>query len=145
MIATLPSSSADALVKLLGMTGSHFGSEAVTAAQKANALVHALGLTWGDVITAPKPSSPTPHSRYQTNDTADWRAMWRFCMHRSDLLRARDRRFVDGISDWRGDLTSKQFDWLKDIYARAKRAACDGARRAGFAATRNPHLHMQLQ
>jgi hypothetical protein len=109
---TLSSSSADTLAKLLGMTGSHFGPEAATAAQKANALVRALGLTWHDVLTAPKQTS-----------TDDWRAMWRFCMRRADLLRSRDRRFVDGISDWQGDLTPKQFDWLKDIYARAKRAA----------------------
>jgi hypothetical protein len=123
MIATLESSSADALIKLLGMTGSTFAAEAGTAAQKANALIHALGLRWDDVITAPKQYSPAQYKPRQTNNTNDWRAMWRYCMHRSDLLRARDRRFVDGISDWQGDLTSKQFDLLKDIYARAKRAA----------------------
>src|SRR5262249_44428111 len=119
---TLTSSAVDTLVKLLGMTGSDFMGERAAAAQKANALVHALGLTWHDVIAAPK-HSPAQHRTDQTNDSTDWRAMWRFCMRRADLLRARDRRFVDGISDWQGDLTPKQFDWLKDIYVRAKRAA----------------------
>jgi hypothetical protein len=56
---TLSSSSADTLIKLLGMTGSDHAGECVNAARLANNLVRSLGLTWSDIITPPKrPRTP---------------------------------------------------------------------------------------
>jgi hypothetical protein len=79
MIATLPSSSTDALVKLLGMTGSHLGSEVATAAQKANALVRPLGpdMARHNCRAEALQSRSAQTTTNYDEDADDWRAMWR--------------------------------------------------------------------
>jgi hypothetical protein len=99
----------DRLVKLCGMLGSDYAGERAAAAAKADALVRAHGLTWHDVIAAPA-ASPAPAS--------DWLRMAAYCQVHADRLSPREFEFVCSIIKWRRVPTSRQWNWLADLYAR---------------------------
>ena len=113
--ATLPSSTATTLVKLLGMLGSDHAGERAAAALKADQLVRANGLTWPDLIRVPQHSSE--------HQMRDWREMRDYCAAHFYSLRERERDFIDDLADWRGRLSEKQQAWLIGIYTRLQRGA----------------------
>jgi hypothetical protein len=102
------------LVKLLGMCGSSHDGERAAAARKATELVHSLGCTWADVIGAPTTAASAHRSR-------DWRTQVGECLLNEELLRPRERKFMNDLLRWRGDLTEKQSNWLDAIHERVRR------------------------
>ena len=106
------------LVKLLGMCGSDYAGERSVAALKADQLVRDCGLTWHDVVHAP------PGGWRATGSTRDWHNKRNFCLRHAALLSEREQEFLVSLGRWRGDLTSKQHDWLAAIFARVQ---CEAA------------------
>ncbi len=92
MKTTLDDGAADRLVKLLGMTGSVHVGERDAAVTKANAFLRELGLTWRDVIQAPRfvlrePPPPRPEAAYH-DDLPDCEEMLDACFARRQRLRS---------------------------------------------------------
>jgi len=107
------------LAKLLGLLGSAYDGEVLVAARKADALVRAHGLTWGDVIT------PTPAlvqwREPRDGDTLD---TVRVCLALDDApLTAWDIRFLVSISRREQPLSEKQQRQLDRIVDACRCAA----------------------
>jgi hypothetical protein len=100
---------ADRLAKLCGMFGSTHAGERANAAAAADKLVRSAGLTWSEVIALP--ASPT-------GNAADWRRMLRFCADRIGWLNEREADFIVNIAAMRRELSPKQAQWLRAIFAR---------------------------
>ena len=62
MTRPLPRHELERLSKLCGMFGSDHAGERAAAAAKADQLVRGLGLTWGEVLTAPHALAAPPAS-----------------------------------------------------------------------------------
>jgi len=102
----LDPTTANRLIKLLGMTGSMFDGEAVAAIRKANALLRDKGLTWADVITATTVESVPQPGIWR--EPQCWRDAVGICLALTDApLSAWDKAFLVGISG-RKVLTEKQ-------------------------------------
>jgi hypothetical protein len=110
---TLSSSIHSTLIKLLGMCGSDHAGERANAAQMADKLVRANGMTWADVIRVPT----------EQHQARDWRDMRDYCAAHFYSLRERERDFIDDLAVWRGRLSEKQAAWLIAIYTRLQREA----------------------
>jgi hypothetical protein len=78
------------LVKVLGMTGSAFDGEALSAARKAHRILTAAGLSWSDVIApAGADHHPTDDDTRTAHDDIAW------CLRNGDgVLTAWDRQFL---------------------------------------------------
>jgi hypothetical protein len=113
VVALLNTDDVERLAKPCGMFGSDHVGERATAAQMANKLVRARGLTWSDVI-APTPTPRSPPT------TSPWQRMVRYCLQYGHLLTERQIEFVRSLLRWRGELTERQENWLIDIYTRIR-------------------------
>jgi hypothetical protein len=102
---------------LLGLCGSDHAGERANAAQMADRLVRANGMTWADIIVKP------PQHRAEDHLADDWRVMRDYCAARSPSLRSRECDFVADLAVWRGRLSNKQTAWLIAIYTRLQREA----------------------
>jgi hypothetical protein len=106
------------LTKLAGMFGSAFDGERANAARMADELVRSSGLTWHDVIAAPRLAPPAPPPRPAWECVRPWQKMvGHLQVHRLELS-TREREFIDTLASWRREPTSRQYDWLSAIYAR---------------------------
>ena len=121
-MATLNPQAANRLSKILGLLGSEHSGERDAAAQAAHKIVRGAGLTWADIIHAPRNSDP-PRIRAWRADEPDWKRMAHFCHARQWSLSEKDRRFVRTMVDWCGQPTNRQREWLLDLYARLHRGA----------------------
>jgi hypothetical protein len=126
---TLASSSADLLVKLLGLCGSGHVGERANAALRADNLVRSAGLTWRDIIRVPDHHHHHHRAGHEDGgdgghyDNRDWRAAREFCLRYPGRLRPREYNFVINLGSWRGPLTARQEDWLTAIFLRLQREA----------------------
>jgi hypothetical protein len=116
MTIVLNPKATDRLAKLCGLLGSDNAGERATAAALADRMIRELGLRWTDVISVPLvPAEPiSPHD-------VSWQDALDVCLDRVDELDPRSRAFLQSLSRWRGEPSSKQLDWLFDIYARVHR------------------------
>jgi hypothetical protein len=127
---TLASSSADLLVKLLGLCGSDHVGERANAALRADQLVRSAGLTWRDIIRVPDHHHHYHRAGHEDGgdpshyNGRDWRDARDFCLRHPGLLRAREYAFLTDLRYWRrAGLTSKQEQWLTSIFLRLQREA----------------------
>ena len=89
----------------------------------------------GEVIAVVRALERRLHAeRFDLNDLAEtvvgqqapplaWHTMHKFCLEHRGLLRARELEFVTNLSNWRGELTPKQRDWLTSIFKRLQHEA----------------------
>jgi hypothetical protein len=116
------------LKKLLLMLSSEQPGEVINAARLIGTTLRGVGADWHDLTAGLLTPATAPHSaRWSAGETwdeddLDWHAMREFCLQHPELLRSREREFMDSIGDWRGQLTEKQFAWLNSIHARVRRA-----------------------
>jgi hypothetical protein len=117
----LNQNSAQRLCKILGMLGSTHAGERAAAGLAAHRLLRDLNLTWNEVIAAPSLiPSPAPAGSWQAPGTA-WQKMARYCWNRRDFLRPRDQEFIRSMLNWSREPSTRQADWLAEIYARLMR------------------------
>jgi hypothetical protein len=118
------------------MLGSEFDGERANAAALADRLVRDAGLTWTDVIVAPRRDAVSRGER-ETADFASARdyvnrlvrdyAQVERCLDRADLFSTKQIAFLEGLNAWlrdRGPLTPRQRAVLAELVARV--AARDG-------------------
>jgi hypothetical protein len=130
--STLNPTAADRLAKLCGMFGSAYDGERATAAAMADRELRAAGLTWEQLVEAAQRGLAAPSATRTPGATAanggrtapvvEW-----LCQHQH-LLSSWERGFVEDLRErWRGPLTAKQSEKLRDIERRlraGRRAAC---------------------
>ena len=104
------------------MLSSQHDGEIVSAARAISRMLKSNGADWHDLVAGltQQPTSHAPHVANDGIDPKDWREMRKVCSDRLHRLRERERKFIDSIGNWNGDLTEKQFQWLKSIYLRVK-------------------------
>jgi hypothetical protein len=83
-------------------------AEAIAAADRANA-AH-----WARSGRRPDVSGAADQFR-------NWHPMREYCLRHARLLQPREHQFVAGLSNWHGDLTGKQRNWLAAIHSRLQR------------------------
>ena len=101
------------LAKLLGMIGSSFDAEALSAARRANELVHEAKTTWHEVLGQITPNgtksngSVKPNDRpsrdgavYDLNDARDIAAAIILCTAMGSVLSTREKRFVRSMAEY---------------------------------------------
>jgi len=124
------------LAKLLGMTGSSFDAEALSAARRANELVREAKLTWHEVLgpVAPigtkssgsaKPNDGPSHDGddiYDLNDVRDIEAAIILCTAMGSCLSTWEKGFVRSVAEYNESwhLTDKQLA----VLARLLRKVC---------------------
>lgn len=104
------------LVKICGLLGSKHAGERAAAAAKADGLVRRLGLTWPDVIRGIPAEHRKPNGSAPSED--GWPDQLRFCREQGARLSDREYDFIANLSQRRYPPTSKQRQWLADIYER---------------------------
>src|SRR5512132_3366214 len=119
------------LRKLLPMLSSDKPGEVVAAVAAIDRTLRGAGCDFHDRASAvAKPTTPPhkeppprPYHREPPSppDRSHWQAMREFCLSRPDLLRPREREFVEDLGHWRGNITDKQLGWLGAIHARLRR------------------------
>jgi hypothetical protein len=114
MNRSLDMQSAERLAKLCGMLGSAHDGERAAAGLKADQFVRGLGLTWGEIFSAPRTLEPP---------RTDWQRMAYYCHRYRAALKERDRAFIATMLAWRGTPTDRQQEWLIDLYSRLHREA----------------------
>src|SRR5713101_4841001 len=135
------------LAKVLGLLGSDYDGEVVSAARRAQSLLADEGLTWFDVIVAPdndtsveacrqlihenyllrkeidrlstKSSSAQP--TYEKPETA--REAINLCIAWTADLTDWEREFISSVAGWRGNLTEKKKQRLIRIVGKIERIA----------------------
>ena len=117
-VLSLDASSAQRLVRLLGMLGSAHDGEAANAGRMADRLIREHGLTWSQIIARPPPATFTPLSR-EPATALEWRqlAVW-IKRNFADQLNAREHQFVTHMATWRAMPSPKQQEWLNAIAER---------------------------
>jgi hypothetical protein len=60
--------------------------------------------------------------RHDDGPDHDRSAVW-FAFHRRWSLTPRDRQFIEGLTRWRGPLSTKQEKWLRDVCDKLAEAA----------------------
>jgi hypothetical protein len=111
--------------KLVLMLSSQHDGEVVSAARAISRMLKSNGADWHDLVAGltqqpnPQPYAHKPHDTDEI-DPKDWRELRKVCLDQLHRLREREQKFVGSIGDWNGDLTEKQFQWLKSIYLRVK-------------------------
>ena len=101
------------LAKLLGMIGSSFDAEALSAARRANELVHEAKMTWREVLGQITPKSTKlngcakPNDRpsrdgavYDLNDARDIAAAIILCAAMGSMLSTWEKRFVRSMAEY---------------------------------------------
>jgi hypothetical protein len=113
------------LEKLLLMLSSAHDNEVLTAVRAITRTLQTVGADWHDLATGLLPPETakrrTKKSAPEDNAEAPWRVMVGFCVVHEELLRAREREFVQSLLYWNGDLTERQAAWLTAIYERLRR------------------------
>jgi hypothetical protein len=117
-VLSLDASSAQRLVRLLGMLGSAHDGEVANAGRMADRLIREHGLTWSQII-APTPSATlTPLSR-EPATALEWRQLAAWIKRNfADRLNAREHQFVTHMATWRAMPSAKQQEWLNAIAER---------------------------
>ncbi len=107
---------------LLGKASSAHDAEVAAALRKADSIVRAAGLTWGDVIVAaPEPAPeppPAPEPKHENSREAapSWRDRCREIL--ANAPTPWEKSFCAGLlRSWAGALTPKQAGCLERIYA----------------------------
>jgi hypothetical protein len=101
------------LAKLLGIIGSSFDAEALSAARRANELVHEAKMTWHEVLGQITPNgiksngSAKPNDRpsrdgdvYDLNDARDIEAAIILCTAMGSVLSTWEKRFVRSMAEY---------------------------------------------
>lgn len=101
------------LAKLLGIIGSSFDAEALSAARRANELVHEAKMTWHEVLGQFTPNgtksngSVKPNDRpsrdgdvYDLNDARDIGAAIVLCAAMGSVLSTWEKRFVRSMAEY---------------------------------------------
>jgi hypothetical protein len=116
-------STAQRLVRLLGMLGSAHDGEVANAGRMADRLIREHGLTWPQVIAPTPPATFTPLSR-EPATALEWRQLAAWIKRNfADLLNAREHRFVTHMATWRSMPSPKQKEWLTAIAERFEEVA----------------------
>ncbi len=116
MSMRLDDTTADRLVKILGLLGSDHAGERAAAAHKAHALVRGAGLTWHDVIMPSPPTAP------QLEDGSSWKKLVAECHTQKARLSPGEFKFIASLRTWRTEPSPKQLAWLTAIHARLRGA-----------------------
>ena len=117
-VFSLDASSAQRLVRLLGMLGSAHDGEVANAGRMADRLIREHGLTWSQIIAPTPPATFTPLFREPTT-ALEWRqlAVW-IKRNFADRLNAREHQFVMHMATWGAMPSAKQREWLNAIAER---------------------------
>jgi hypothetical protein len=115
--AVLDPKATNKLAKICGMFGSVHEGERAAAAALADRMVSELGLRWADVISVPLVPAEPGH------EEVSWQAALDACLEHVHELDPRSKAFVQSLSGWRGTPSTKQIDWIFDIYGRVHRGA----------------------
>ena len=111
-------SSAQRLVRLLGMLGSAHDGEVAAAGCMADRLIRERGLTWAQIIAPAPPATFMPLSR-EPATALEWRQLAaRIKRNFADQLNVRERQFVTHMAMWRSLPSPKQQEWLEAIAER---------------------------
>lgn len=105
------------LIRICGIFGSSFDGERANAARMADELIRAHGLTWADVLQAPRP----------LHRGTDREAAIR-CLACPQVLSDWETNFLRSLLGRRRGLTRKQSKILDEIYEKV--SAYEAARRA---------------
>jgi hypothetical protein len=120
LVNALASIETGKLAKLLRLAfGSDSAGEIVAAVAAVKRLLAASDLDahWlADVVERGSQVAHVDHSDHDDHDREgdDSSAIW-FAFHRRHSLTPRDRQFIEGLTRWRGPLSTKQRKWLADI------------------------------
>jgi hypothetical protein len=108
-VLSLDASTAQRLVRLLGMLGSAHDGEVANGEH---------GLTWPQIIAPTPPATFTPLSR-EPATALEWRqlAVW-IKRNFADRLNVREHEFVTHMATWRAMPSPKQQEWLNAIAER---------------------------
>jgi len=97
------------LAKLLGMLGSTFDGEVVTAARQAEALRRKFGLTWGEILAPNIPVIAPVARRRPIRRPASIEDRIEICIENIDLLTPWEKGFLRSIAKKPGySLSEKQ-------------------------------------
>ena len=115
------------LAKILGMTGGAHDGERAAAAERANAFVRGLDLTWDDVLTPPPPPQAPPpahnpfyQARHATGEPTPWRDKATM-VAASPRANAWERGFAESLLGF-PYLSDKQQVCLDHAYSKVKRS-----------------------
>jgi hypothetical protein len=128
MNTALASAETGKLAKLLRLAfGSDQDGEIVAAVAAVKRLLAASDLDahWlADVVERGSQVAHVDHRDHDDHDHEgeDSSAVW-FAYHRRYSLTPRDRQFIEGLTRWRGPLSTKQQKWLRDVLDKLAEAA----------------------
>jgi hypothetical protein len=95
------------LAKLLGIIGSSFDAEALSAARRANELVHDAKMTWHEVLGQITPSGTKPNDSpsrdgdvYDLNNARDIEAAIILCAAMGSVLSTWEKWFVRSMAEY---------------------------------------------
>jgi hypothetical protein len=122
-VLSLDASTAQRLVRLLGMLGSTHDGEVANAGRMADRLIREHGLTWPQIIAPTPPATFTPLSR-EPATALEWRqlAVW-IKRNFADQLNVREHEFVTHMATWRSMPSPRQKEWLDAIAERFEEVA----------------------
>jgi hypothetical protein len=111
---TEPTLNREKLARVLGLLGSSFEGEVVTAARQAERLRRDAGLTWNDILL---PAALDPDDIGNADDAID------FCVAYKAVLTEWERKFIESLAErhW-STLTEKQMAVLVRLVAKCRRA-----------------------
>ena len=118
-------STAQRLVRLLGMLGSAHDGEVANAGRMADRLIRERGLTWPQIIAlGPTPPATFPPLSREPATALEWRqlAVW-IKRNFADQLNPREYEFVVHMAAWRSMPSPKQQQWLSAIAQRYGKVA----------------------
>jgi hypothetical protein len=122
MTTALATVETDRLAKLIRLIfGSDQDGEIVAAVAAAKRLLAASDLDahWlADRLAAPAIAGVAEERHH---DDGDEHSLAWWCYHRRDALTAKERRFIDSLTRWRGPISERQAKWLHDIADRLER------------------------
>jgi hypothetical protein len=125
MITALATTDVDRLAKLIRLIfGSDKDGEIVAAVAAVKRLLAASDLDahWlADIVERGTKQSALV-DRHDDRPDHDRSAVW-FAFHRRWSLTPRDRQFIEGLTRWRGPLSTKQEKWLRDVCDKLAEAA----------------------
>lgn len=113
------------LRQLLLMLSSDQPGEVANAAAAIGRILKSEGRDWHDLVNGLVKDAPQPRQSARADDhdgDDDYcRQMIAFCLTCRARLRPREIEFLESLTQWRGDLTEKQFAWLAAIHQRLRR------------------------
>ncbi len=115
---TMAPKTAERLIRVCGLMGSHHVGEAGAAAMQATKLLQAAGLSWQDLL---EPIVVHPSCQHSES----WRDIAAACLARRDFLTSWEAQFLVSLPHCRS-LSPKQITILERLHQRVR--ACGAAR-----------------